>query len=608
MSESQEKIIEILRIINEYDKPVGARIVSKELINRGYNLGERTIRYHMQILDEKGFTEKVGYSGRKLTPYGKLQLKNGLIYDHVDFVFSKFEEMIYQTDFDYETKKGNLVVNVSSVNLKNSELDKKEKNPIEIMKNVFSSGLNISPYVELKKRNIANSDSKEYLIKTICGTTIDGILLKKGIPSLPIYGGLIKIKNYVPQRFTELISYKKTSITPINAFITDGMTSVLDVMETGNGVIPANFRVIPKDALEKTKTILNDLSKIGINGVISIGEGGEKVLGINVNESMAGIAVIAGITPLCALKELKYPIEMKINDEISSFENLKHANDVLNKKRKSSTNNNEKNLKSSILKLPAKGRELKVSFLLSKAWNLIQNVDFDVETCKGKLITNLSYVDKSDLEESMEIMAKSYKLSKKYLSPYYKIIEPEKGTKYHENNKVAIATICSLSSDGILINNGIMSTPKYGGLLEVGKNPFFTELISYDGSSIDPHEIFIYKNMTYVFKKPNYNDNHLNNSEYMNDSKKILASVKEVPFIARDKSKEILDGMEKVRLLIFKIGKPRELIYNAKVDTYNFGFVTGSGLNHMAAIKESGIDVDVRAVQGTAQIDEMEVL
>ncbi|WP_394325786.1 hypothetical protein [Methanobrevibacter arboriphilus] len=41
---------------------------------------------------KRGFTKKVGYSGRELTNYGKLQLKNGLIYDHVDFVFSKFEE------------------------------------------------------------------------------------------------------------------------------------------------------------------------------------------------------------------------------------------------------------------------------------------------------------------------------------------------------------------------------------------------------------------------------------------------------------------------------------------------------------------------------------
>lgn len=58
MSKSEEKIIEILRIINEYDKAVGARIVSKELISRKYDLRERRIRYHAQILDEKGFIQK----------------------------------------------------------------------------------------------------------------------------------------------------------------------------------------------------------------------------------------------------------------------------------------------------------------------------------------------------------------------------------------------------------------------------------------------------------------------------------------------------------------------------------------------------------------------
>ncbi|WP_263640990.1 DUF128 domain-containing protein [Methanobrevibacter arboriphilus] len=53
------------------------------------------------------------------------------------------------------------------------------------------------------------------------------------------------------------------------------------------------------------------------------------------------------------------------------------------------------------------------------------------------------------------------------------MVEPEKGTEYYENNKVGIATICSLSSDGVLINKGIMSTPKYGGLLEIGKKSIF---------------------------------------------------------------------------------------------------------------------------------------
>lgn len=136
---------------------------------------------------------------------------------------------------------------------------------------------------------------------------------------------------------------------------------------------------------------------------------------------------------------------------------------------------------------------MKISFLLSKAWNFIQDVDFDVETGEGSVITNLSYMKKSDLEDSIKSMKKGYKTSKRYLDPYYKIIEPEKGTKHRQNEKIGITIVCSLSADGILINKGIMSIPKYGGLLEVGPDPLFIEIISYDVSSIDP--------MKYLFLK-----------------------------------------------------------------------------------------------------------
>lgn len=619
MSKSEEKIIEILRIIDEYGKPVGAKIISKELINKGYELGERTIRYHMQILDEKGFTQKIGYAGRILTPLGKLQLKNGLIYDQVDFVFSKFEEMIYQTDLDCEAKKGNVVVNVSKLSINNKSKSKKYEESIELMQKVFSSGLSVSPCVEMHKNESDNSKNQEIIIKTICETTIDGMLLKKGIPSLPIYGGLIKIKDYIPQRFTEFISYKKTSIPPINAFIGDGMTSVVNMIETGDGIVPANFRVIAKDSLDKTKKVLNDLNKIGINGVVSIGNPGEKVLGININESMVGIAVIAGITPLCALKEMENSVDIKLNNEISSFEELTPIQNIMNSEinnRKNNKNNkNEKNdnkspITKNILKASAKEKELKVSFLLSKAWNLIQNVDFDVETGEGSVITNLSYLKESDLEDSIKAMKKAYKASKRYLNPYYQIIKDGNGIKDYKNEKIGIATVCSLSIDGMLINKGIMSTPKYGGLLELGNNPLFTELISYDGSSVDPHEIFILKKMTSVTKSNTNKTQKYNSKDNSNiiESKKILASIKEVPFIARDKAEEFLDEIRKINLPIFKIGKPRELLYNAKVDSYNFGFVTGSGLNQIAAIRESGIDVDIRAAQKIMKINDMKTL
>ena len=130
----------------------------------------------LQRLDEKGYTERKGYSGRIITDYGRMELEKGLIYDQVDFTFSKFEEKIYQTSFDYETKKGNVIVNTSNI------LDKEASN---IIKKVFESGVCVSPLINEELGEINGKTG--YIIKTICGTTIDGILLKNGIPTAAVF-------------------------------------------------------------------------------------------------------------------------------------------------------------------------------------------------------------------------------------------------------------------------------------------------------------------------------------------------------------------------------------------------------------------------------------
>ena len=88
-----------------------------------------------------------------------------------------------------------------------------DEEAINIMKYISDNGLSVSHYFHLNE--IKNEDEIE--IQTICGTTIDGILLNEKIPSQPLYGGLLKIKDYHPDKFTELISYKKTSITPLHS-------------------------------------------------------------------------------------------------------------------------------------------------------------------------------------------------------------------------------------------------------------------------------------------------------------------------------------------------------------------------------------------------------
>lgn len=559
MSESEHRMIEILRILNEQDKAIGSKIIANELKNKGYNLGERAVRYHMQILDEKGYTEKIGYSGRIITDLGKIKLEKGLIYDQVDFIHSKFEEMIYKTNLQYETKTGDIITNKVETN---------DKETINLIKKAIKNGLSVSPLINITEET---KNKTKYTIKTICSTTIDGVLLSNGIPSQPIYGGLVEIENYKPTHFTEIISYKKTSLSPLNAFLSKDMTSVQKVIKEGNGIIPANFRVIPSNTKQKTIEILKKLKKINIDGILSIGEDGENTLGIPVSKNLIGITIIGGVTPFCLAQELGHNIKIKTIDELEKFNNLHKINNP-----------------TKILEKQNNKTKQKISFLLSKTWNLLDGVNFDTNTKKGNIIANISYIDKNDLDTSIEIMKNVNKTLPNFINPYYKIINHPT-----DKNKIGIATICSLTIDGVLIKNGIMCNPRYGGLLELNKQKLFVELISYNGSSIDPHKIFINKCMTNISNK---------------GTKYILASIKEAPYITRNKSEKILNTLNEIELNIHKVGKPRELIYNAKVDNYNFGIVANSGLNGIAALKEENINVDVEAAKHLILFEEMDKL
>lgn len=561
--ETDRKMMEILRILADKDDVLGAKTIALGLKKKGYDLGERAVRYHMRILDEKGFTERKGYAGRKITPQGLKELEKGLIYDQVDFIFSKFENMIYNTTLDPNKAWGNVVVNTS--------IFQDKKGVMDILKEVFAKGIAVSPFVKLTREKDEN-DEEYFKLDTICGTTIDGMLRKVGIPVIPQYGGLVEVDDYTPVRFTELIAYKKTSMTPLEAFTDHEMTSVLQVVREGTGYIPANFRLIPESAREKAMETFKKMNRIGVSGVMEIGESGESVLGIPVVDEMVGIAVVGGINPLCAAKEAGFDVNIRLAEqtvEFSSMEKLIEPQPVL--------------------KTAKQGAREEVRFLLSKAWNLINMVSFDPETHTGQVIANISHVNKEDLEDALDVFTEVMSKPEYCVSKYFKIIPDLK------EGKSSIATVCSLTIDGILNKRGIPSAPQYGGVLETQtKTPRFIELTAYSGSSLDPHEIYLMKGMTSVL-------------EAVNSSGRILASLKEIPYIARPETLGILDEIKKTAgFSILKVGKPSELIYNAKVERYHAGIVTPGGLNPIAAIREAGIHVEPKAVETMLDISKME--
>ncbi|MGC9517591.1 MAG: DUF128 domain-containing protein [Methanomicrobiales archaeon] len=563
--ETDRKMMEILRILADSEEVLGAKTIANGLKNKGYSIGERAVRYHMRILDEKGFTERIGYSGRQITDKGLKELEKGLIYDQVDFVYSKFEGMMYQTTLNPESGTGKVVVNTSSFIY--------DKKIINILKKVFRSGIAVSPYVKIIDNNYGTTKKREVKLETVCGTTIDGMLLNQGIPVIPQYGGLVSIEDYVPARFTELIAYKKTSMTPLEAFNAKDMTSVLQVVEEGTGMVPANFRIIPNSASEKAQELFQKMEKIGISGLLKIGENGESVLGVPVEDDMVGIAIIGGISPLNAANEAGCEVNIKLAENIVDFKEMKKIT----------------NLKP-IIQTAGPETDFKVKFLLNKAWNLIYNVDFDLNSQKGKVITNISYIHNENLDESLEIMKKVLKNKPEYCtSKYYSIIPHTTDSKLS-----GIATVCSLTIDGILMKNGIQSSPRYGGILEIEeKGPRFVELTAYSGSSLDSHEIYISKGMTSVL-------------ESLEGYGRILSSIKQIPYLARPHAVEILKKIEDSGFSILKVGDPSELVYNAKVERYHAGIVVPGGLNPVAAIKESNIPVDVKSVEALMDLSEME--
>ncbi len=296
----ERKLVEIMRIISENDKPLGARLIADELHNRGYAIGERAVRYHLRILDERGFTEKHGYVGRTITERGRKELSDALISDRFGFVITKIEELIYKANYDLDTGKGNVIVNITNIDKDDFE------DATEVIKHAMDYGASISPRVGILEED---NDMDIYVpegkvaIATVCSITFDGLLLNNGIPVVPIYGGLMQMENHEPEGFLDLISYSGTSIDPIKIFLRRRATSILDTIETGNGRMLANVRQIPASAGTRAAEVFERAKKVDIGGQLCIGDSGEDVLYAPVERGKIGIPVMVGINAVAAVEE-----------------------------------------------------------------------------------------------------------------------------------------------------------------------------------------------------------------------------------------------------------------------------------------------------------------
>ncbi len=317
----QRKLIEILRILFENKDPIGARLIADRMNERGYPIGERGVRYHLRILDERGLTRRQGYDGRIITERGINELNNALVGDRLGFIITRIEKLIYDTTFDLKTGEGSVIINTSIID--KDDIDK----TLGIMQHVIYEGYSFSPYIKLMDENEAVMDidipEGKMGIATMCSITIDGILLKSGIPVTPKYGGLLNVKDRKPVGFEDIIVYNGTSIDPMRIFISKKMTRVLDAVDTGSGRLLANLREIPASAVPEAEKILESAKSLGISNAVEIGKSGKSVLNAPVDTGKVGVAVYAGTNIMAAVEESGINVTTYPISTIIGFKELK---------------------------------------------------------------------------------------------------------------------------------------------------------------------------------------------------------------------------------------------------------------------------------------------
>jgi repressor of nif and glnA expression len=321
--------LSILGVLKNANKPLTSAKISRELLSLGQEVSERTIRLYLQGLDKDGLTKSGGKRGHEITARGLEELDSSHIIEKVGFLSAKIDRMTYGMNFDLNTKSGTVVINITVV-----EPEHVAKN-VSYIRKVYADGFAMGELMTF----LGPGESLGHIhipqdmigVGTVCSITLNGVLLKHGIPTNSRFGGLLELQGGQPIRFVEVILYDGTSIDPLEVFIRSGMTNYMGAIGTGNGRIGASFREFPAESRDLVEQLDGRLKRIGLGGLLRIGRPGQALLDIPVSEGRVGAIVIGGLNPVSILEERGIRAYSRALAGIIDFNRLFHFEEMESK-------------------------------------------------------------------------------------------------------------------------------------------------------------------------------------------------------------------------------------------------------------------------------------
>lgn len=238
-----------------------------------------------------------------------------------------------------------------------------------------------------------------------------------------------------------------------------------------------------------------------------------------------------------------------------------------------------------------------IGFIQEKLELLAFRTTFDPVKRTGQLAINTSLFYKDRFKKALGLMREAFEAGLCVSSLVATASEGEKlGDVVIPSGKVGIATVCSVTINGVTLKAGVPIESRFGGVLEVrdGKPRRFVAIINYGGTSLDPSEQYIRAKMTSVRETAKTGNG------------RILANFREIPAQSRTTVEKCVAALKDAGIGgVYVLGNISEPVCQIAVGPNRVGMVLLGGLNPVAAAVEAGIEVENVSESGMIDFQEL---
>lgn len=294
-----ETRLNILRILSEYE---GAPLSSKDLVHllalNGISMVERTVRYHLKILEEAGMLEHEGRSGRRITQKGMAEMERSRGAE-IDFVRNHFNNCACMTDVDPASGRGTVSLTVCHLDrrLLPAALEALEA----LARTPYMIGSRVLVALEGQTVGAEEVPPGMAAIGVLSSASAVGVLIKEGIPAMPAYIGLMEVRAGAPERFSSIIGFQSISHDVLSIYLRGRQTDVGAAMSgAGNGRVVCMFLEVPAVCFHRVGKLAAEHEFVQ---ALALGLPGMRLLDVPVGAAKAGVVIADSINAAAWLQE-----------------------------------------------------------------------------------------------------------------------------------------------------------------------------------------------------------------------------------------------------------------------------------------------------------------